>query len=217
MKFDEGLFNYIEAHTTSEDDVLSRLYRETHLKALYPRMLSGHFQGRFLELISKIIHPEYVLEIGTFTGYSAICMARGLGRGGKLHTIERNDEITGFAEKYFEIAGMRDKIVLHAGDALQIIPKLSMKFDMVFIDGDKNEYLEYYRLIFDKVKPGGIILADNVLWDGKVFDESVKTDKETQSLRQFNTTIMQDDRVENILLPFRDGLMMMQKRNDTGS
>ncbi|MBN1157900.1 MAG: O-methyltransferase [Bacteroidales bacterium] len=204
---------YILDHTTSEDPVLHELYRETNLKAVYPRMVSGHPQGKLIEMLSCMIRPFKILEIGTFTGYSAICLARGLRREGMLHTIEINDELGEMALRYFSKAGLQDRIILHNGDALKIIPALEDMFDMVFIDGNKQQYVQYYQLVFPKVVPGGYILADNVLWDGKVVQEPETMDKETRGIAVFNDFVYQDERVEQVILPIRDGLTIVKKLN----
>ncbi len=211
LNIDQNLWEYILEHTTPEDSLLSELYRETHVKVLYPRMISGHYQGKLLELISKIIQPECILEIGTFTGYSAICLAKGLKPGGKLHTIEYNDEITDFARKYFKKAGLENSIELHIGNALQIIPGLNLQFDLIFMDADKTSYPDYFNLVTDKLKTGGILLTDNVLWDGKVIDESAGKEDETNGIIQFNKMIQNDSRFENIIIPIRDGIMLARK------
>lgn len=205
------LENYILKHITPEDKLLQQLNRETHLKALYPRMLSGHLQGKILEFISKMINPSAILEIGTFTGYSALCLVKGLRDGGILHTIEANDEIIHFPKKYFRLAGAEEKIKLHVGKALEVIPQLDEYFDLVFIDADKSEYPHYYELVIDKVKTGGYILADNVLWDGKVLTGKSATDPETIGIKNFNKIIQDDLRVENLILPVRDGLSLIRK------
>jgi caffeoyl-CoA O-methyltransferase len=202
---------YIEKHTTPEDDTLMELVRETHVKVLYPQMLSGHLQGKFLEFISRMLHPEYILEIGTFTCYSAICLAKGLHNKGKLITIEKNDELTFFPVKYFKKAGISDKVELIIGDALDIIPTLKYEFDLVFIDAEKKDYIKYYNQVIAKVKPGGYILADNALWYGRVIEDPKNFDKETQGIVEFNQLINEDSRVENIILPIRDGIMLIRK------
>lgn len=207
----EKLENYILDHTTAEDSLLADLNRETHLKVMYPRMLSGNLQGKFLEMISHMIKPKAILEIGTYTGYSAICLAKGLSDDGVLHTIEINPELNGFSEKYFNKSGLKYKIQQHIGSALEIIPQLNEVFDLVFIDADKENYLNYYKLVFDKVKTGGFILADNALWDGKVIKDTNQQDKETKGIDEFNKYIQQDKGVENMLLPLRDGIMLIRK------
>lgn len=202
---------YITDHTSPEDDLLKRLNRETHLKVLNPRMLSGHVQGRFLEMISKMIQPHRILEIGTYTGYSAICLAKGLSGNGILHTIEVNPELEEFAKRYFREAGLEKQIIQHRGDALELIPQINETFDLVFIDAAKESYLDYYHLIFDKVRKGGFILADNALWDGKVVDPNQSQDKETNGIVAFNDFIRNDNRVEKVLLSIRDGIMIIRK------
>jgi caffeoyl-CoA O-methyltransferase len=208
---DKEIASYIEAHTSPESDLLKKLNRETNARILMPRMLSGHLQGRVLSLISKMMKPDSILEIGTFTGYSALCLAEGLTEKGKLTTIEINEELESMALDYFQKAGMQDKIEMIIGDALQVIPSLSNIFDLVFIDADKINYINYYKMIFDKVKPGGIIIADNVLWSGKVVASGEKIDKDTRVLMEFNDFVHGDKRVENVLVPLRDGLMMIRK------
>ncbi len=205
------LLQYVERHTTPEDELLHRLRRETHLKTVYPQMLVGPVLGKFLEMISQLSGPDRILEIGTFTGYSAICLARGLTGGGKLHTIDSNEELLEMQSKYFLEAGLQDKIIQHTGHALDILPRLTDTFDLVFMDAAKEDYPEYYRLIFDKVRPGGLILADNTLWDAKVLEPETSMDKETMGVFRFNKIVTQDERVENVLLPVRDGLMVIRK------
>ncbi len=207
----EKLEKYILDHTKEEDGLLAELNRETYLKTIHPRMLSGHLQGKFLEMISHMIKPKTILEIGTFTGYSAICLAKGLSDDGVLHTIEINPELKNFSVKYFERSGLNYKIKQHTGSALDIIPQLNEVFDLVFIDADKENYLSYYKLVFDKVKTGGFILADNALWDGKVLKNPNQQDKETKGVDEFNKYIQQDKRVENMILSLRDGIMMVRK------
>lgn len=207
----EKIEKYILDHTNKEDALLEELNRETHLKIMYPRMLSGHLQGKFLEMISQMIKPKTILEIGTYTGYSAICLAKGLSDDGILHTIEINPELNSFSEKYFKKAGLKYKIQQHTGSALDIIPQMNEVFDLVFIDADKENYLNYYQLVIDKVNIDGFILADNALWDGKVVKNINKQDKETKGIDEFNKYIQQDKRVENMLLPLRDGIMMIRK------
>lgn len=202
----EAIDNYVHEHTSPENDVLAELNRETHAKIMVPRMLSGHLQGRVLSLLSKMMRPTHILEIGTYTGYSGICLAEGLVEGGELHTIDINEELEDFARKYFDKSGYGDKIVQHIGKALDIIPTLNNKWDIVFIDADKSNYVNYYNMILDKMNPGGIILCDNVLWSGKIVDEKAQ-DKDTVVLRELNKLITDDPKVENVLLPVRDGLM----------
>lgn len=205
------LNQYIINHTSPEEDYLRELDRETHLKVLRSRMLSGHLQGQILSMISCMIKPHCILEIGTFTGYSALCLAKGLAEGGKLHTIEIDDELESFAKKYFLKSGMADRIIQHIGDARKIIPTISQQFDLVFIDADKREYCDYYKLVFNHIPVGGFILVDNVLWDGKVIDPVAASEEQTRGILEFNDLIQNDSRVQNVILPVRDGIMMVQK------
>ncbi|MGS2760689.1 O-methyltransferase [Sinomicrobium sp. M5D2P9] len=202
----EVLENYVEKYTEDEPELLQELSRETHLRVLRPRMLSGHFQGRFLSLISKLVSPKYILEIGTYTGYSAICMAEGLRKEGELHTIDINEELHDLQRKYFDRSGYGEQIKQHTGDALDILPALDIKFDLVFIDADKENYLRYFDLIIGKINKGGLILSDNVLWSGKVVEEVKPNDKSTLALLEYNKKLKEDPRVETLLLPIRDGL-----------
>ncbi|POY35611.1 methyltransferase [Solitalea longa] len=202
--------SYVEAHTDLEPEILNILNRETHLKILLPRMLSGHFQGRTLSMLSKMIKPKRILEIGTYTGYSAICLAEGLDKEGTLTTIDINEELEPFVRSFFEKAGVDDKIDYRIGNAVELIPSIDEEFDLVFIDADKKNNGTYYDLVFDKVKPGGYIFADNVLWSGKVTDET--PDKDTRVIMLFNEKVQNDDRVENVLLPIRDGIMLIRKK-----
>jgi caffeoyl-CoA O-methyltransferase len=208
----KDLEHYVELHSTPESDLLKRLDRETNAKILMPRMVSGHIQGRFLSMISHMIKPQMVLEIGTFTGYSAICLAEGLPPEGKLITIDVNEEIESFARSFIEKSDKGKQIDQKIGNALDIIPELDMQFDLVFIDADKINYQRYYDLVFDKVRQGGYILADNVLWSGKVFKDIPKMDKDTKALMDFNDMVQNDDRVENVMLPVRDGLLLIRKK-----
>ncbi len=208
---DEKLENYIINHTSAEAKLLKKLNRETHVKVLFPRMMSGHLQGKFLEMVSWMIRPKRILEIGTYTGYSALCLASGLSENGLIHTIEIDPELEDFIMKYVEKAGLTNRVKLHIGNAIDIIPHLNESFDLVFIDADKENYLNYYNLIFDKVRKGGFILADNALWDGKVIKTEQKMDKETSGIIEFNDFVQGDKRVENVLLPFRDGVMVVRK------
>ncbi|MDY6801602.1 MAG: O-methyltransferase [Bacteroidota bacterium] len=203
---------YILDHSDPEDPLLADLNRETNLKILRPRMLSGHLQGKILEMISKMIRPQKILEIGTYTGYSAICLAKGLQKNGVLHTIEINDELEHFIRKYIQKAGLENKVKLHIGNALKIISDLEETFDLVFIDGDKRQYSEYYHTLFDYVKPGGFILADNVLWSGKVIELESPDDEYTKGIFTFNELITKDNRVEKVILPLRDGLTLIRKK-----
>jgi caffeoyl-CoA O-methyltransferase len=211
MKQDHETEKYTEEHSSAEPDILKELNRETHVKMVYPRMLSGHMQGRLLSMISCMIRPEKILEIGTYTGYSAICLAEGLIENGQLHCIEINPEFEEIINKYVNRSNFAQRITLHIGDARKVISGLNEMFDLVFIDADKEQYLEYYNLVFDKVRPGGFILADNVLWGGKVMKKEKNIDKETTGIKEFNNFVTNDDRVENVLLPFRDGLMIIRK------
>ncbi|MBN2487335.1 MAG: class I SAM-dependent methyltransferase [Bacteroidales bacterium] len=203
--------SYIGLNSSDEDPVLAALNRETHIKVLNPRMLSGHLQGKFLEIISKLVSPEYILEIGTFTGYSAICLAKGLRENGRLLTIDCNDELVSIQKKYIKQAGLENKIELFAGNAFDIVPTLNYQFDLVFIDADKQSYTAFYNLIIEKVKPGGIILADNVLWNSKVVDEHSATDRDTLAIKEFNNTVRNDNRVEVVIIPLRDGISLIRK------
>ena len=205
----EKIEQYACSHTEKESDVLAKLNRETWAKVMTPRMLSGHLQGRVLSMFSKMIAPKNILEIGTYTGYSALCMAEGITKNGKLHTIDSNEEVCQFARKYFEQSEYSQKIIQHTGDALEIIPKLDTEFQLVFIDADKENYSNYFDLVFEKLSVGGYIIADNVLWNGKVLQENM--DEETMALVSYNKNVHQDKRVENILIPIRDGLMICRK------
>ncbi|GGH66340.1 O-methyltransferase [Phaeocystidibacter marisrubri] len=202
----ESIDQYVHNHTKAESDLLARLNRETHVKIMSPRMLSGHLQGRVLSLLAKLHRPKRILEIGTYTGYSALCLAEGLVNGGELHTIDINEELEDFARKYFDESDFGDSIHQHIGKALDVIPTLKDGWDIVFIDADKSNYVNYYNDIVPRMNPGGLILCDNVLWSGKIVDENAN-DKDTVVLRELNELITQDDRVENVLLPIRDGLM----------
>ncbi len=202
--------NYCVNHTSPENELLNKLNRETHAKVLQARMLSGHLQGRFLAMLSHMIQPRHILEIGTYTGYSALCLVEGLQENGKLITIDVNEELEDFVRNYFAQSKLNDKIDFRIGNALEIIPTLTEVFDLVFIDADKLNYSNYYDLVFEKVRKGGYIIADNVLWSGKAADES-KKDKDTLALRAFNKKLHDDSCIENILLPIRDGLMVVRK------
>jgi len=205
------LDHYIHNHISPEEDFLLELDRETHQKVLHPRMLSGHLQGQILSMISNMVKPKYILEIGTFTGYSALCLAKGLAAGGELHTIEIDDELESLAKKYFLKSGMADQIVQHIGDAREIIPSLNHQFQLVFIDADKRDYCDYFQLIFSKIPVGGFIVADNVLWDGKVIDPDSAGEAQTRGILEFNDLVQNDSRVKNVILPVRDGIMLIQK------
>ena len=208
---DNNILNYSISKSEKESKLLNDLYRETYLKVLNPRMISGHYQGRILSLISKIISPKKILEIGTYTGYSAICLCEGMDKDGILHTIDNNKELVKIQNKYFKKANLTNKIVQHSGDAKNIIPTIEEEFDIVFIDADKESYPEYYDLIIKKVRSGGIIIADNILWSGKILEKVEKDDQATKSIIEFNNKIIEDDRVKNIILPIRDGLNIVRK------
>jgi predicted O-methyltransferase YrrM len=210
-RLDPRLEQYILDHTSSEDPVLAELNRETWVQTVHPQMLAGHLQGKILEMISYMIRPKRILEIGTFTGYSSICLAKGLAVDGRLITIEKDDEIIGFAEKYISRSGSADSITLMTGDAWEIIPGLADTFNLVYLDAEKDEYMDYYELVFPKVTEGGYILADNVLWGGKVIQEPENGDHFTGGILAFNEHIRQDKRVEQVILPIRDGIMLMRK------
>lgn len=202
---------YILNHSSAEPELLYKLFRETNLKVLYSRMISGHIQGSLLRMISSMLNPERILEIGTFTGYSALCLAEGLAEKGQLDTIEVNAELEEMIRKYFDQSPNGHKINLIIGAALKVLPTLNKTYDLVFIDADKENYSEYYHLVFDKVRLGGFILADNVLWDGKVVINPPPTDKETQGIISFNDLVKADHRVEKIILPLRDGISIIRK------
>jgi caffeoyl-CoA O-methyltransferase len=208
---DDNILNYSISKSEKESKLLNDLYRETYLKVLNPRMISGHYQGRILSLISKIISPKKILEIGTYTGYSAICLCEGMDKDGILHTIDNNKELVEIQNKYFKKANLTNKIVQHSGDAKNIIPSIDEEFDIVFIDADKESYPEYYDLIINKVRSGGIIIADNILWSGKILEKVEKDDQATKSIIEFNNKIIEDNRVKNIILPIRDGLNIVRK------
>ena len=211
LELNAELEQYILAHSEPESGVLTELSRATHLQVLRPRMLSGNLQGQFLKMMCKMLAARRVLEIGTYTGYAAISMAYGLAEGGVVHTIDVNDELEDFTRGFIEKSGLQERVVFHVGDACEIIPRLNETFDLVFIDADKREYSEYYRLVFDKVRVGGLIIADDVLWDGKVTAPGVKPDAQTKGILDFNDMIQADPRVENLLLPIRHGLMVIRK------
>lgn len=208
-----GIEKYASLNTSEELPVLQKLNRLTHLRSHQPQMLSGHLQGSFLQMISHMIRPKLILEIGTFTGYSAICLAQGLVPEGKLITIECNPEMEEFARPFFIEAGLDDKINMVIGDAGEIIQKLSGPFDLVFIDADKENYLNYFKLVWSKVVPGGYILVDNTLWYGRVLDVNAETDRETAGIVKFNKYVQTLSEVENILLPLRDGITIIRKKS----
>lgn len=210
---DTALQAYIESHTQEESPLLQKINRDTHTQVLMPRMLSGHFQGRVLSMLSHMIKPKTILEIGTFTGYSAICLAEGLAPEGKLVTIDKNDELENRVRQYFKEANLENVITYILGNAMDIIPELELDIDLVFIDADKINYTHYYDMVFEKVRKGGYFIIDNVLWSGKVVPEGrpKKIDKDTQAIIDFNERVHKDIRVQNVLLPIRDGLMILRK------
>ncbi len=211
MEFlDPLLEKYVCEHTANESDLLKKINRETHLEVLQPRMLSGHFQGRVLSMFSKMIRPDRILEIGTYTGYSALCLAEGLTPNGKLVTIDINEELAPRVRSYFAASEFSEQIDYKIGAAMELIPTSNEKWDIVFIDADKHNYINYYHLVFPMVNVGGYIIADNVLWSGKVIDSS-HNDKDTQLLREYNRLNHEDERVEEVLFPIRDGLMVSRK------
>ena len=207
----ESLLNYIDDHSSAESDLLTKINRETYMEVLHPRMLSGHLQGRVLSMLASMIQPQHILEIGTYTGYSALCMAEGLQPAGKLFTIDINAELEERVRNYFAKSEVNDQIDYRIGDALEVIPELNEMFDLVFIDADKVNYLKYYDLVFDKIRKGGFIIADNVLWSGKVLEVDSGLDADALALKAFNNKVQKDDRVENALFPIRDGLMVIKK------
>lgn len=207
----ESIEAYAERFTQAESEVLSRLNRETYTKVMIPRMLSGHLQGQVLSMFSKMIRPKRILEIGTYTGYSAICLAQGLQEGGELHTIDVNAELEDMIRKYLEEANLSNSVHLHIANAVDKVNELDGPFDIVFIDADKENYSHYFDLVMDKVSPGGYIIADNVLWSGKVVKPTEKNDTETEALKAYAEKIHADERVENLLLPVRDGLLIARK------
>ncbi len=205
------IYNYINNHTSDESDILYELRRETELKCLNPIMLSGKIQGNFLAIISKLIKPFNVLEIGTYTGYSTLCIAKGLNPEGMIHTIDKNEELLQIQNKYFEKSGLRNQIKQYTGDALAIIPKLKFDFDMVFLDADKENYVKYLELISPILKPGGVLLTDNVLWHGKILESSENQDRVTRLIDNFNKKILEDKSLKTVMLPIRDGISLTLK------
>ena len=202
----DELDDYVTQHSENEPELLSALNKETYQKILLPRMLSGHFQGRVLSLLSKLIRPKSILEIGTYTGYATLCLCEGLQENGSVHTIDINEELFDFQRKYFDKSDWGNQITQHLGDALEIIPNLNTKFDLVFIDADKENYISYFNMIVPMMEKGGIILSDNVLWSGKVLEPLNPKDKSTKELLEYNKLLKEDPRVETVLLPIRDGL-----------
>ena len=205
------IYNYIHNHSSDESDILYELRRETELKCLNPIMLSGKIQGNFLAIISKLIKPFNVLEIGTYTGYSTLCIAKGLNPAGMIHTIDKNEELLQIQNKYFEKSGLRNQIKQYTGDALAIIPKLKFDFDMVFLDADKENYVKYLELISPILKPGGVLLTDNVLWHGKILESSENQDRVTRLIDNFNKKILEDKSLKTVMLPIRDGISLTLK------
>ena len=208
----DGLDRYVVEHSEQEPELLKALTRETYQKVLQPRMLSGHYQGRVLSLLSKLIRPKNILEIGTFTGYSALCLAEGLQKDGQLHTIDINEELVDFQRKYFEASNFGLQITQHLGPALEIIPTLNLSFDLIFMDADKENYLNYFHQIIDKLNSGGVILSDNVLWSGKVIEPIKSNDVSTKNVMEYNRLLKEDDRLETVMLPIRDGLTVSIKK-----
>ena len=206
------LDEYILQHIDEEGDYLKALYRDTHLKLLYPRMASGHLQGRMLKMFVRMIRPRQVLEIGTYSGYSALSLAEGLEEGAMLHTFEINDEQEDFTRPWLEGSPYADKIKFYIGDALQLLPDMNITFDLAFVDGDKRKYIEYYELVLKMLSPGGYIIADNTLWDGHVLEEPHHTDLQTIGIKKFNDLVATDSRVEKVILPLRDGLTIIRKK-----
>jgi predicted O-methyltransferase YrrM len=208
----ENLDDYVVSHSENEPELLQELNRETYQKILQPRMLSGHYQGRILSMISKLVNPKNILEIGTYTGYSALCLAEGMQSNGVLHTIDVNEELVDFQRKYFDKSGYGKQIHQYLGNALEIIPKLDTTFDLVFIDADKENYSNYFNVIIDKLNTGGIIISDNVLWSGKVLETTFKKyDTSTPALIEYNALLKKDKRIETVVLPIRDGLTISRK------
>lgn len=212
LENDKAIEEYILNHIDEEGDLLKALNRDAHVNLMRPRMLSGHLQGRLLKMFCRMIQPKYILEIGTYTAYATLCLAEGAADDAEIHTIEVNDELEDFIKKHLYKTKLKDKIHLHIGDAMEIIPTLDYTFDLVFIDANKRVYSEYYNLIFDKVRSGGLIIADNTLWDGKVLDVPKSGDKQTIGIQHFNNMIAEDDRIEKVIIPLRDGLTLIWKK-----
>jgi len=211
MKVDKLIEQYVLSHIEEEDPLLARIYRDTYVKLVNGRMCSGHLQGSLLTLLSQLVNPSRILEIGTYTGYSALCLIKGLVQNGTLHTIEINDEYESLASKYFAEAGMQGKIIQHIGDAEEVVPIINETFDLVFLDADKRKYIPHYNVIFPKVRIGGIIIADNTLWAGKVVEIVARTDEQTKGIMQFNDFVKEDCRVETFMIPVRDGMTILRK------
>lgn len=212
LENDKAIEEYILNHIDEEGSLLKALNRDAHVNLMRPRMLSGHLQGRLLKMFCRMIQPKYILEIGTYTAYATLCLAEGADDDAEIHTIEVNDELEDFIKKHLYKTKLKDKIHLHIGDAMEIIPTLDYTFDLVFIDANKRVYSEYYNLIFDKVRSGGLIIADNTLWDGKVLDVPKSGDKQTIGIQHFNNMIAEDDRIEKVIIPLRDGLTLIWKK-----
>lgn len=213
MEFiDEKLDRYVCDHSESEPELLAELNRDTHLHVMKPRMLSGHFQGRVLSMFSHMIQPSSILEIGTYTGYSALCLSEGLKEGGKLVTLDRNEELEDMVREYFGRSARSDVFDYRIGNAMEIIPQMEINFDLVFIDADKSNYIHYYDMVIDKINPGGYILIDNVLWSGKVIEPLKNGDIDTQVLMELNKKVHEDSRVQEVLFPIRDGLLVIRKK-----
>ena len=211
MTATETTDDYILAHITPEDDYLHRLWRATHTQLLYPRMASGHLQGCMLTMLTRLIAPGCVLEIGTFSGYSALCMAKAMAPGGVVHTFEVNDEQEEFTRPWLEGSPYPARVEMHIGDVLELLPAMDLTFDMAFIDGNKRQYCNYYELVMSRLRPGGYILADNTLWDGHVADPAYDHDAQTLGIRRFNDRVAEDGRVEKVILPLRDGLTLIRR------
>lgn len=205
----DDIMNYAADHSEAEPILLKNLYRETNLKVLNPRMISSSFQGRLLSFLSKLINPKYILEVGTYTGYSSLCLCEGLKKNGVIHTIDKNEELSKIQRKYFNKSVFKNQIVQHLGNAINIIPKLHFDFDLIFIDADKENYIKYFDLVFPKLKSGGLLITDNVLWSGKVLTEDF--DRETKIIKKYNSRLKKDKRFKNLLLPIRDGLTLSLK------
>lgn len=206
-----ALYDYVVAHSQEEPQLLAELSRQTHLKVLQPRMLSGPLQGRFLSILSKLIQPKKILEVGTFTGYATLCLAEGLAKEGQIDTLDKNEELLDFQRSFFDRSPWGKQIHQHCGDALELIPTLEGDYDLVFLDADKKNYLNYLELLLPKIKQGGLLLSDNVLWSGKVVEETKKKDEDTKVLKTFNRHIAEHPELETVLLPLRDGLTLSRK------
>ncbi|MDG1272464.1 MAG: O-methyltransferase [Flavobacteriaceae bacterium] len=206
-----ALYDYVVAHSQEEPPLLADLTRQTHLKVLQPRMLSGPLQGRFLSVLTKLLQPKRILEVGTFTGYATLCLAEGLPKDGLIDTLDKNEELVDFQRSFFDRSPWGKQIHQHCGDAIEIIPTLEGEYDLVFLDADKKNYLNYLELLFPKIKPGGLLLSDNVLWSGKVLEETQKNDRDTAVLKEFNQKLATHPNFETVLLPLRDGLTLSRK------